>query len=311
MQCGRDEIRQRLADARPRLNDQLSAFVQRLADDASHRRLLGTLFEVRERIARGLRTDQVNRHRRRHRDAVLRCVERIARGHRRFDVSMHEPRTLAVARRPRPLSRYLVEQMAQRPVARRSDTIRLGEQIGVAGCEPLSQRHEDAARRVRVGHRAMTVREFDAKVIGDRAEAALAQSRQQQPGKLERVVRWPKDLHAFARKECGIECRVLSNDRIQSDEGLELNRDRAEMRRRLKFRRIDAGEHRDAVLKLLVRIDERLERVDHARRIEPDSGDFDDLVGVRIKPGRFEIERNVRHGERFLVPERAMQRTAP
>ena len=136
----------------------------------------------------------------------------------------------------------------------------------------------------------MPVHELDAEVVGDRAEAAFAQSRKQQPGQVERVVRRPDDLHAGAREKRRVERRVLPDDRVEADELFHFARDRREVRRALEFLRVDASERLDAVLEPLVRIDQRVIAVDHAVRVEPDRGDFDDLVALRIEAGRFEVD---------------------
>ena len=127
--------------------------------------------------------------------------------------------------------------------------------------------------------------------------AVLPQAGQQQAGQLERVERRAEDLHALPFEERRVERGVLADDRIEPDELLDLGGDAGEMRRGVQLRRIDMRQHRDAVLELAFRVHERLVGVEHAARVEADRGDFDDLVGVRIEPGRLEIERNIRHGE--------------
>ena len=179
VQRRRHEVRQRLADAGARLDDQLAAFGDRLADRARHHRLLAALFELLERFARGGGRQERRR--------LLAASTVTLRRRRRLGLGRVAPapsRSRARSRRARRRragagARCATSRRRWRSVQSLIDAMRSASasRSGGAGGEPLAQREEHAHRRFGVGHRAVAAGELDAEVVGDARRASAAGDR--------------------------------------------------------------------------------------------------------------------------------------
>jgi hypothetical protein len=160
-------------------------------------------------------------------------------------------------------------------------------------CETATQGKEDAASGVGIGAGAVAHREVDAEVVGDAAEAVVADPRQEQlsevPGVNDRAGRG----NAGALEELEVEVDALTDDGTIAEEVGKLGGNGREQRRLFEGGSLDAGKALDLESGKPSRPHERIELAEDAVEAERDRGDLDYFIVVGVETGSLGIDCDV------------------
>ena len=295
----RDQISKRLPCSRGRLHQERAAVRQGAGHGGSHLALLGPGFVTLERAGDGTA-------RREHRPDIIygsricigtRPSRHIALRIQRFQ-TVDRRQDGTVVGRGRDSAKFgdVVEQHSLGPAlpCPSKQRSRGGDGLCLEASHliPQSQKYPPGGLCVR--QRAVRAIVHDPECGDQCRQPVIGDVRTKGPRQDAGIEHGSDRMNPLHRKEADVERHVLTNHRVIRHEFSERGRDLHEGLRVLDVRVRDTRQERDETRDRFPRVDQDMECFQDLVAAKQNGTNFHDLIGLRLKPGRLEVNRNAR-----------------